>query len=275
MPEGDTIHRAAARLHAALAGRRLTRLEAPRLARPMPPAGTAVARVEARGKHLLVHFDDGHVLHTHLRMDGAWRVRATGTARGPSSRVRVLLGDEEVQAVCRDAPVVELLDAAALDRHPTLRRLGPDLCDADVDLDEVVARVATHTVAGQPLADALLDQRIAAGIGNVYASEVAFLAGRHPATPVDAVDVATRHAVWATAARLLRANLDGPRRTTVPDAPDGSLWVYERHGRPCRRCGTPVAVGRLGRHARSAWWCPSCQPDPRAGHDYARIPHDR
>lgn len=260
MPEGDTIHRSAATLRRALAGRTLTRLEAPRLARPMPPPGTTVDEVQARGKHLLVAFDDGHVLHTHMRMTGSWHVyRARARWQRGRSRMRVLLADDDVQAVCFDAPVVELLDRAALDRHPTLSRLGPDLCRSDVDLAAALARMGRIPEPDRALVEVLLDQRVAAGVGNVFASEVAFLAGRHPLTPLTAIDVDTREQLLADAARLLQANLARSRRTTVPDAPDGSLWVYGRDGRPCRRCGTTVRVAAVGEGARPTYWCPRCQ----------------
>ena len=261
MPEGDTIHRSAATLRRALVGRRLSRLQAPRLDRALPPPGTGVDDITARGKHLLVAFDDGHVLHTHMRMTGSWHVyRARERWRRGRQRMRVVLADDELQAVCFDAPVVELLDRAAVDRHPVLRRLGPDLCLPDVDLDEALARMWRVPEPDRSLVEVLLDQRVAAGIGNVFASELAFLAGQHPRTALRDVDPATRQRLLAEGARLLQHNLHTRSRTTVPDAPDGTLWVYGRDGRPCRRCGTPVELDRVGDGARPTYWCPTCQP---------------
>lgn len=260
MPEGDTVHRAAGRLHAALTGRRLGILQAPRLHVAMPPAGVTVTDVAARGKHLLVSFDDGHVLHTHLGMNGSWRTGPTTTPlRVGRNRIRVVLADDQVRTVCLDAPVVELLDEPAVARHPTLRRLGPDLCHPEADLDTVAAAMASQPAA-RPLVDVLLDQSVAAGIGNVYASELAFLSGRHPSTPVGEVSAAGWHHLVADAARLLRENITLPRRTTVPGGPPGALWVYGRDGRPCRRCAATIITARLGQHVRPTWWCPSCQP---------------
>jgi endonuclease-8 len=260
MPEGDTIHRTAATLRRALLGRHLTRLEAPRLPRAMPPPGTTVEGVEARGKHLLVAFDDGHVLHSHMRMTGSWHVYpARERWRRPRRRMRAVLADDEMQAVCFDAPVVELLDAAAVDRHPALRRLGPDLCLPGADLDAALDRMGRIPEPDRILVEVLLDQRVAAGIGNVFASELAFLARRHPLDRLDAVDVATRRVLLEDATRLLRANLERARRTTVPGAPDGSLWVYGRDWQPCRRCGTSIRVARVGDGARPTYWCPRCQ----------------
>jgi endonuclease-8 len=170
-----------------------------------------------------------------------------------------VLADDEMQAVCFDAPVVELLDAAAVDRHPALRRLGPDLCLPGADLDAALDRMGRIPEPDRILVEVLLDQRVAAGIGNVFASELAFLARRHPLDRLDAVDVATRRVLLEDATRLLRANLERARRTTVPGAPDGSLWVYGRDGQPCRRCGTSIRVARVGDGARPTYWCPRCQ----------------
>lgn len=260
MPEGDTIHRAAATLRRALEGRRLTRLEAPRLSRPMPPPGTAVTSVTARGKHLLVAFDDDHVLHTHMRLTGSWYVQpARERWRRGRHRMRVVLADDDVQAVCFDAPVVELLDVAAVERHPALRRLGPDLCLPDPDLDDALARMGRLPEPDRILVEVLLDQRVAAGIGNVFASELAFRAGLHPLSRLHEVDLPVRRELLEDAARLLRDNLTRSSRTTVPDAPDGSLWVYGRAGRPCRRCGTRVEGAKVGDGARPTYWCPHCQ----------------
>lgn len=261
MPEGDTIHRSAATLRRALEGRRLTRLEAPRLPRPMPPPGTTVTTVTARGKHLLIAFDDDHVLHTHMRMTGSWHVHpARERWRRARHRMRVVLADDAVQAVCFDAPVVELLDTAAVERHPVLRRLGPDLCLPDADLDDALDRMGRIPEPDRILVEVLLDQRVAAGIGNVFASELAFRAGVHPSTRLHDLDVPARRELLEDAGRLLRSNLSRSSRTTVPGAPDGTLWVYDRAGQPCRRCGTTISGAKVGDGARPTYWCPRCQP---------------
>ena len=256
MPEGDTIHHAARTVGAALVGEAVVEVVLPRLAERPPAPGTLITDVEARGKHLLVHFGDGHVLHTHLRMSGAWHVQPR-TATRPRGRAVVVV--EDAVAVCARAPVVELLDRAALRRHPALRRLGPDLAVPGVDIDAAVERLGRLVARGTTLGDALLDQRPACGIGNVIMQEACFLEGIDPRTPIERVDGSTRRALYATAARLLQANVDTISRTTVPDARPGTLWVYDRTRRPCRRCGTAVQGGRSGRDARATWWCPSCQ----------------
>lgn len=256
MPEGDTIHRAARVVGAALVGEAVVDVVLPRLAATPPAPGTVVTDVEARGKHHLVHFDDGHVLHTHMRMSGAWHVRPRRPTR-PRGRAVITAG--EAVAVCVKAPVVELLDTAALRRHPGLRRLGPDLTVAGVDLDDAVARLGRTVVRGTTLGDALLDQRPACGIGNVIMQETCFLERLDPRTPVEHVAEEERRALYATAAGLLQHNVTTRYRTTVPDAPEGSLWVYDRSRRRCRRCATAIEAGRTGRDARATWWCPTCQ----------------
>jgi endonuclease VIII len=265
MPEGDTIHKAAATLRRGLVGRELTAIRAPRLRHRLPEPGRTVTAVEARGKHLLIHLDDGHVFHTHLRMSGAWDLYRPGAPwRRPATHARLVLTTADAVAVCFDAPVVELLDEPALRRHPDLRRLGPDLSLPDPDVTAIVARVATLAVAGTPVVEVLLDQRIAAGIGNVIASETAFVAGVAPTDPIERIDEPTRAQLYATASDLLQANLETSSRTTVPDRRPGTLWVYGRAGRPCRRCGTPVVMQKVGRGARPTFWCPTCQPSVTA-----------
>lgn len=266
MPEGDTIHRAAARLRSVLVGRPLTRVDLPRLPEPWPAVGATVTAVEARGKHLLIRTSDGLVLHTHQLMTGSWHLYAPGERWRKSPRAaRAVLTVPGAVAVCFASPVVEVLDARAEARHPALRRLGPDLCDPAADIDEALRRLAVLCPPERSIGEALLDQRIACGVGNVYRCDVLFLHGVHPATPVGTVADTTRRALLTTAGELLRANLGtASTRTTVAGGPPGRLWVYGRVGQPCRRCGTPIAGGHLGQHARTVHWCPTCQALPAA-----------
>ena len=260
MPEGDTIHRAAAQIRGSFDDDPLTAFAArtsgivPGVEPPRP--GDTISSVEARGKHLLIRFGNGATLHTHLGMLGAWRIRAGGVPLAlPRARTGVAMATEHAAAVCRTAPVVELLDDGSVRRHPVLRALGPDLCLPDVDLTAVVDRIGSIDAA-TAVGVVLLDQRVAAGIGNVYRAEVLWACRVEPWTPVGALADEAARELYATAGRLLRANLTnrGPRRTV----PEG-LAVYERAGRPCRRCGTPIRVAPIGDPPRSAWWCPSCQ----------------
>lgn len=265
MPEGDTLHRSANRLRPALEGQRLARFEAPRLTGPVRPAvGSTIVTVEAVGKHLLISFDDGVVLRTHLRMSGSWHLYRVGERwRKGAHLARAVVGTDEWVAVCFSAPVVEAFRAPPPGEplpvdHP-LAHLGPDLCRPDVDLDAAVERFALVAEPDEEIKVALLDQRIAAGIGNVYASEVCWACGVDPFTPVAAVDVDLRRRLVTVVSAQLRANLGSGPRTTVAGGP-GSLAVYGRRGQPCRRCGTPVRMSRQGEQARSTYWCPTCQP---------------
>lgn len=254
MPEGDTIWRAAARLRPVLEGRTLLRVEVPRLIGPGPTAGVVVERVGARGKYLLVAFDDGSVLETHMKMTGSWHLYRTGERwRRPPATLRVLLEVEGWVAVCFSAPHVRYHRPGSGGDGPS--HLGPDLTGPEPDLDEVVARFARFTAAGTPIAVALLDQRICCGVGNVYKSEVLHACLLHPETPVQRVDRDLRTRLAETAHHMLRANLGAGRRRTVPEG----LAVYGRAGEPCRRCGTAIRRSVHGEHARSTYWCPHCQ----------------
>lgn len=263
VPEGDTLFKAAARLRPALVGHVLTRFEAPRLVGDRPRAGTTVEGVEARGKHLLVHFGDGVTLRTHLRMTGSWHLYRDGERWQKGAHLaRAVVGvDSGWVAVCFQAPVVETYHRAGPEPD-ALASLGPDLCrpeslEDDV-LDAVLERAAAIPAPGTTLGEALLDQRIAAGIGNVYKSEACWAVGLDPGTPLAAVPPEDRRRVWATAARQLQANLGHAERRTHP----GGLAVYGRRGQACHRCGTPIRMARHGDQARSTYWCPLCQPPP-------------
>ena len=263
MPEGDTIHRVATNLRAALLGRRVTRFEvrgrgAARVARP--PRDATVDAVEARGKHLLVTMGTV-VLHTHLGMHGSWHLYRAGERwRRPGTQARVVLEVVDgTTAVCFAAPTIETTRAGAAVRQ--VDDLGPDLCAPGADVDAAVARLAAidpNTEVGV----ALVDQRVAAGIGNVYKSEVCFVCGVDPSAAVGSLDDPTRRALFDTAARLLRANVTTSHRETYR----GRLAVYGRRGRPCPRCGTPVRSRRQGEQGRTTYWCPSCQVSERRGH---------
>ena len=276
MPEGDTIFRTAEVLRAALVGRRITNARAhaqpgmrrvPDLSRLV---GATVTSVESRGKHLLIGFDDGLTLRSHLRMTGSWhRYRPGERWRLPVRRASAVLETKEAVAVAFNTPVVELLTDADLRRSPPLTTLGPDLLGTEFDAAEALRRLRDRD--GDELGNALLDQRAVAGIGNVYKSEVAFLERLDPWAPVAAFDDDELAAALRTARRLLQANVRGGARVTTGSGARGQgLWVYGRAGRPCRRCGTPIEQRRQGDLARQTFWCPRCQPArveprPRSG----------
>lgn len=260
MPEGDTIHRAAASLRAALHDSVVIGFQAPRAfgAASPPEPGERILAVEARGKHVLITFERGTILHTHMRMTGTWRIQQPGERRRATRRAVVTVVTDHATAECVAAPVVELLDDRALRRHPVLSALGPDLCLADLDLDETMRRL-DRLVPHAEIGVALLDQRVACGVGNVYKSEVAFACRVDPFTPIAELDRDLRLELWRTASELLRRNLGpGPRRTV-----QHGLAVYDRAGRPCRLCSTAIAVRRQGEAARPTWWCPRCQSRSR------------
>jgi endonuclease-8 len=260
VPEGDTVWLASKRLHDALAGRVLTRfdLRVPRHA-TADLTGRAVLAVQARGKHLLTRLDGGVTLHTHLRMDGSWHlVRAGERWRGgPAHQVRAVLANADWQALGYRVHDVLLVPTAEEDR--VVGHLGPDLLGPDWDPAEAVRRLA-----GQPdreIGEALLDQRLLAGIGNLYKAETLFLCGVSPFARV--AEVADLPRLVGTAHRLLLANRDHPEQSTTGSLRRGEThWVYDRSRHPCRRCGTRVAMTEQGEppNQRITYWCPHCQP---------------
>src|SRR5688500_3769587 len=267
MPEGDTIFRTAEVIRAALLDRRVTgaRAQARPGLRRVPDLsvliGATVASVAARGKHLLIGFDNGLTLRTHLRMSGSWhRYRPGERWRRPAHEASAILETAESVAVAFNTPVVELLTDAGLHRSRSLSELGPDLLSRSFDADEALRRLRDRN--DQELGNALLDQRAVAGIGNVYKSEVAFLERLSPWAKVELFEDAELEAAMRTAKRLLEANTRGGARVTTGSGARGEgLWVYGRSGRPCRRCATRVEQRRQGDLARLTYWCPRCQPE--------------
>ena len=259
MPEGDTIHRTASALRTALVGRQMVRFDAPRLVGPVPQAGRTIERIDSHGKHLEIAWDDGLVLHTHMRMTGSWHLYRTGERwRRPDHQVRAAIETSEWVAVCFSAPLVETYREPSRGRHPGLGRLGPDLCKPDADLGEIVNLLLSHPDPETRLRDVLLDQHVMCGVGNVYRCEVLWATELSPWAHVG--DLTHRDAVLVvnTAARMLRANLQSTRRVTHPAA-HGGLAVYGRNGQGCLRCHETIDVRRVGEHARLLYWCPGCQ----------------
>lgn len=257
MPEGDSVFRSCRQLHEALAGRVLTRAEL-----RVPQAATAnlvgheVLEVVARGKHQLTRLSGGLTLHTHLKMDGRWRIVRTGERLpGPDFQVRVVLGNEARTAVGLELGMVNLV--RTVDEDQVAGHLGPDLLGADWDVALAVANLQRDP--GRTIGEALLDQRNLAGIGTIWRSETLFAERTHPRTPVGRVRDLT--AVVNRAHRLLVLNRD--RRTAYATGGRSSdHWVYNRAGRPCLRCGTRIQCEEYGPagQERLSWWCPRCQP---------------
>ncbi len=284
MPEGDTLRRTADGLRPYLVGRPVTAVRASGPG-PVPQidrlVGATITGVEALGKNLLIRFDNGFELRTHLRMNGSWhRYRPGEHWRRPPARARLVLEVPGAVAVCFDAPVVELLETRAEALHPALAALGPDLLDPDFEARDGAAeafrRLRDPARAERVAAEALLDQQALAGIGNVYKSEVLYIERVDPWARVRDLDDATLARLIATAHRLLVANADrrdglgrrGRRAERVttdgdPAAARRPLWVYGRAGRPCLRCGTVIARRSQGtERPRLTFWCPRCQAPP-------------
>jgi endonuclease-8 len=271
VPEGDTIFRAAHTLHRVFAGRVVTAFSSVlphlnRVAEDRPLAGRTIESVVARGKHLLIAFSGNLILHTHMRMNGSWHIYPAGERwKRPARDMRILIETETAVAVGFNIPVAEFLTAGELAKHRQLRRLGPDLLGDSFDACKVFDTMRQRR---DPIADVLLDQGVMAGIGNVFKSEILFLAEVDPfAKPAELSD-AQLERVIATARAQLRANVLPPSRTLGPAFgrqttrsldPNEKLWVYGRGGKPCRRCGAPIQSRATGLDARLTYWCPRCQ----------------
>jgi endonuclease-8 len=274
VPEGDTIFRAARTLHRALTGREVVRFESvlPSLTRvheDTPITGRTVERVTAAGKHVLMHFSGELVLRTHMRMNGSWHIYRPGERwQRPRRDMRIVVATAAFEAVGFNVPVAEFLRGTALERQADLRLMGPDLLGEVFDEAEAVRRLRARGATA--IADALLNQRVVAGIGNVYKSEVLFLCGINPFAPVSALADGQLLAVLRTARTHLQANVIDPtaaivtyrgyRRTTRRADPAERLYVYGRARKPCRKCGVCIEVRAQGPDARLTYWCPACQP---------------
>jgi endonuclease VIII len=275
MPEGDTIFRTARTLQRALAGRVVTRFESAfpalnRVAVDRPIVGRSIESVRSRGKHLLMTLTGDLILHTHMRMNGSWHIYRPGE-RWQRSRhdMRILIATEAFVAVGFNVPVAEWLSTRDLVRHRELQSLGPDPLDPAFDGADVLARL--RALGSVAVADALLNQRVVAGIGNVLKSEILFVAGIDPFAPVASIDDALAGRLIDVARELLASNVLGPaqslsaslgRRTTRSMNPAAKLWVYGRGGKPCRRCGAVIHAKKTGVDARITYWCPTCQRVP-------------
>ena len=261
MPEGDAVWRTAHRLATALDGRTLanTDFRVPQHATADLAGGTVVETV-SRGKHLLtrISHDGEWTLHTHLKMEGSWRVYRAGERWGkPGHLARVVLDAGDVSAVGFQLGIVELLPRER--KEEVVGHLGPDLLGPDWDEEEAVRRLTADP--HRPLGEALLDQRNLAGIGTIYRSELCFLTGYDPRSPVGAVTNPLR--MVRLARSMLEQNRHHPQIVTTGDKRRGrSLWVYGRGTERCLRCGTPIERGELGQPGveRVAYWCPRCQP---------------
>ncbi len=259
MPEGDTLRRAAEVLTPVLENRIVTALWFRKLRGHRPRVGDRIHRVDAVGKYLLIEFDRRLVLHTHLGMSGSWRAAPLTPAVPSSPKLRIVIETDAGRALCFAAP--EIATHISGSGTSPADRIGPDLSDDDVDIQTVVLR--SHAAAGPTttLAELLLNQAVAAGVGNVFKSEALFVAGLHPFTLVEDVDDDTLAHLWDIAHRQLVANRSRPFRVTTGSHDAGRTYVYGRHRFGCRRCDNAINFSPAGeRTARSTYWCPTCQP---------------
>jgi endonuclease-8 len=271
MPEGDAILRAARTLHRALAGRTVVRFESvfPKLTRvhvDTPITGRTVASVAAAGKHVLMRFSGDLTLRTHMRMDGSWHIYRPGERwRRPRRDMRILVATREYEAVGFTIPVAEFLDGQAEARQDDLRKMGPDLLGESFDEDDALGRMREHD--DEDIADVLLNQRVVAGIGNIYKCETLFLCSVNPFARTATVSDDRLRTLVRTARKYLQANANKRAGGIVTytgfqreRGEGGRHYAYGRAGRACRRCGTRIQLRAQGPHARLTYWCPTCQP---------------
>jgi endonuclease-8 len=283
MPEGDTIYRAARALQKAIGGRVVTGFETglAKLARvndDAPLVGRMVEKVESRGKWCLIFFSGDLILVTHMLMSGSWHLYRTGEKwQIGRSRMRVVIRTAEWEAVGFDIPVAEFHTGRSLERSSQIPKLGPDILADEFTVEGGVARLAAYGRENPEaeIAVVLLNQRVLAGLGNVYKSEVAFAAGVNPFRVMRTMTPREMETMVEIAQRYMKANVvhgasltggegivtyAGSRRTTHSSNREERLWVYGRQGQECRRCGTKVMMRKQGVQARSTYWCPECQP---------------
>ena len=257
MPEGDTVYRTAKNLDAALTGHPLVRSDfrVPAFA-TLDLVGETVDSVASRGKHLLMRVGDW-TIHSHLKMEGSWHLYRPGTRwRRPDWQARAVLGNGDWTAVGFQLGLLEVVPRT--EEHSIVGHLGPDLLGPDWDADEALRRLTADP--SRPVGLALLDQRVLAGLGNVYRNELCFLRGVLPTRPVGEVSDPAK--LIDLAHRLIAANKDRVERTTTGTLRGATDWVYRREGKPCLRCGTTIERGSLGEddlQLRDTYWCPRCQ----------------
>lgn len=263
MPEGDTLYRIAARLRPILAGEIIMAAQAnpPRSGAMIDAAslvGKQVKLVEATGKHLLITFDDQQVLHSHLGMTGSWHIYTLGQPwQKPFTRAGVVLTTRAHEAVNFSPKLLELVNEDVIARNEYLQRLGPDMMLAESDLLDVVSRM--RRFESLPIGEAVMNQTLASGIGNIYKSESLFLAKINPWAAIGSLDDLRLLGYLQRTKKLMRRNRHGGERTTRFATDGPRLWVYGREGQRCLICGEFIRLRRQGEQGRTTFWCPSCQ----------------
>ena len=263
MPEGDTIYRTAVTLRSVLGGQ--TICEASGQSEDMNPRalmGRSVVATEARGKHLLIHLDDGQTIHSHMGMTGSWHVyRPEQTWQKPARLAKLVIRLSQSVCVCFTPKTLEVLSASELRGHVHLSRLGPDVLGEQFDATDVLPRLRQKPPE-LTIGEAVMNQTVVCGIGNVYKSELLFIQRIDPFTHVQALRDEQLLPLIDRARKLMRRNLQGSVRTTRFGRDGQRLWVYGRSGEKCLRCGATIRMRRQGDLGRSTYWCPSCQLSP-------------
>ena len=275
MPEGDTIYRTARTLHRALAGKQVTQFQTvlPKLARADEDSGIVgrtIEYVEAQGKWLLIYFSGDLILLTHMLMSGSWHIYRPGeTWKRRMIHMRIVIGTETMIAVAFNVPVAEFHSAQSLRRRTGFSQLGPSVLATEFEPARILANLRANPE--KEIGAALLEQSLLAGVGNVFKSEVCFGSGVNPFRRIDSLSIAELSSIVTTARKFMTeniaesapehtVNLDSLRRTMGNWGTEERLWVYGRHGRPCRRCGAAIETRRQQPGARVTFWCPECQP---------------
>ena len=279
MPEGDTIYRAARALQKAIGGKVVTGFETglaklASLNDDAPVVGRTVEKVEARGKWCLVYFSGDLILVTHMLMSGSWHIYRTGEKWWMGrNRMRAAITCGEFQAVAFNVPVAEFHSARSLERSSQVPKLGVDILSDEYSAEAGVRALEEYRAANPDaeIGVVLLNQRVMAGLGNVYKSEVPFAAGVNPFRQMRTITAREMDVMAEVSQRYMKANVvdgaadgivtySGNRRTTHSMNAGDRLWVYGRQGQECRRCGAHVMMRKQGEQVRSTYWCPGCQP---------------
>jgi len=285
MPEGDTIYRAAKALQKAIGGKVVTGFETglatlARVNDDAPLVGRTVEQVKSQGKWCLIYFSGDLILVTHMLMSGSWHLYRTGEKWWMGrAKMRVVIRTADWEAVAFNVPITEFHTARSLERSSQVPKLGPDILSEEFTVEGGAARLAAYGLENpeEEIGVVLLNQRVLAGLGNVYKSEVAFASGVNPFRAMRTITPREMEKMVELAQRYMKANVadgssagivtySGDRRTTHAMNREERLWVYRRQGQECRRCGAAVMMRKQGVQARSTYWCPECQPWVEMGH---------
>jgi len=273
MPEGDSLYRFAAKLRTALDGKEVLAAVSHGPG-PVPQvkriAGATCTGVRSQGKNVIISFDNGLALRGHLRMYGTWHIYRPGEPwERPEREARLALTVHDAVVVNFSAPVIELIEERALAQYAPISGLGPDLLDDTFDADEAFRRYRAPEHANRTLGDAIMDQKLMAGVGNIWKHETLFRCGLNPWLQVREIDDEQLRAMITMASELLRASVGKSNALNLSRRP--SMFAYMRAGHPCRRCFTRLKSAPQGIDIRQTAWCPKCQPEV-AGQAVSPVP---